>query len=146
MTRTEVRALIKSAVDALTQAVQFNSGRISEFNSERSNTYPYIWLEPLSVGTELNTNQMPIDEWNCILHVANKDAAGAKPEEYEGIVDQCDNIAQKFIHKLNAEVSGYKLITLTSIQREPFIHKHADDVSGVMVSFTLTIPDSTNVC
>lgn len=146
MTRTEVRALIKSAVDALTQTIQFNSGRITEFNSERSNQYPFIWLEPLAVGTELNTNQVPIDEWACILHVANKDAAGSTPEQYEAIVDQCDLIAQKFIHKLNAVVTGYKLLTLTSISREPFIHKHADDVSGVMVSFTITVIDNTNVC
>lgn len=146
MTRTEVRDLIQSAVNALTQTVRFNSGRITEFNSQRSNDYPYIWLEPLSVSSEMGVFQMPLDSWSCVVHVANKDAIDSTPEQYEAVVDACDLIAQKFIYQLNQVVTGYKLITLTLISREPFIHKFADDVSGVIVSFTISSPDTTDVC
>lgn len=146
MTRAEVRGLIQSAVSALSTSMRFNSGRITEFNSQRSNEYPYVWLEPLSVSTELTLTQTPLDTWECIIHVAKKDAPDSIPEQYEGVVDECDLIAQKLVYKINAVIDGYKLITMTNLSRQPFIHKHADDVSGVIISFSLSMIDSTNVC
>jgi hypothetical protein len=147
MTRSDVRTLINNAVDALAETIRFNSGRITEFNSQRSNEYPYVWLEPLSRGTEFrDTDQMPMDEWNVILHFAKKDAAGSIPEEYENIVDECDLLAKQFTNKLNSVIDGYKLITLSGLTSEPFIHRHADDTSGVVLSFTINSPDQTDVC
>ena len=147
MKRSETRALIQSAVHALTQTIQFNSGRISEFSSEADKSYPYVWLEPLSVDTDLNQNQMPIDSWAILLHVAKLDSMDSLPVQYEAIVDECDFIAQKFIYKLNQVVDGYKLITIESVNREPFIKaKSADCTSGVTVSFTLVSADQTDVC
>lgn len=147
MKRSELRTLIGSAVDALTPTIRFNSGRITEFNSQRSNEYPYIWLEPLSVATELSVaTQVPLDTWSCVLHIAKKDAIDSTPEQYEAVVDECDLIAQKLVYQINQVIEGYKLITLTGLTREPFIHKHADDVSGVIISFELSGIDQTNVC
>lgn len=146
MKRSEIRTLIQSAVDEVSGAYRFNSGRITEFNSNRSNEYPFVWLEPLQVATEITENQLPIDDWECIIHIAQKDAMDSKPEQYEAIVDECDYIAQKLLNKINNVVNGYKLLTLTGITRVPFIHKQADDTSGVILSFTINLPDTTNVC
>lgn len=146
MKRNEVRDLIKAAVQAVKSSYRFNSGRPSEFNSNRSNEYPYVWLESLSRASEFNANQMPSDDWNCILHVANLDKVDSKADQYEAIVDQCDLIAKQIIYQLNQAVSGYKLITLSGINSEPFIKKHADNTTGVILSFTLTSPDQTDVC
>lgn len=147
MTRTEVRSLIQSALNALSETVRFNSGRITEFNSNRTNEYPYVWLEPLSRGTDLReSDQAPFDAWACTLHFAKKDAVDSKPEEYEAIVDECDLLAKKFTYQLNQVVSGYKLITVTDLTSDPFIHKHADDTTGVILSFTINSPDQTDVC
>lgn len=146
MTRREVKAFIKSGVSALTPSIRFNTGRITEFNSQRSNDYPYIWLETIGNTGDFNDNQMPIDDWEPVIHIAKKDAVDSSPEQYEEIIDQCDEIAQKLKYQLNQVVSGYKLVTLTSFSREPFVKKFADCLSGVTLSFTLTSPDKTNVC
>lgn len=146
MKRSEVRDFIKSGVVALSSAISFNSGRISEFNSERSNEYPFVWLESLSAGVELTEQGLPYDGWNITIHIAKKDAAGSKPEEYELIVDECDYIGQQLVKQYNQSVTNYHLVTLDGISREPFIHKHADDTTGIILSFTLNAPDTTNLC
>lgn len=146
MKRSEVRDFIEAGVDALTPAIGFNSGRISEFNSVRSNDYPFVWLESLSSGVELLDSGLPYDGWNIAIHIAKKDAAGSKPEEYERIVDECDYIGQQLVKQYNNIVSGYTTVTLDNISRDPFIHRHADDLTGIILSFTLNAPDTTNLC
>lgn len=146
MKRSEVRTFIESGVEALTPAIGFNSGRISEFNSVRSNDYPFVWLESLSAGVELTDQGLPYDGWNIAIHIAKKDAAGSKPEEYERIVDECDYIGQQLVKQYNNLVTGYATVTLDNISRDPFIHRHADDLTGIILSFTLNAPDTTNLC
>lgn len=146
MKRSEVREFIESGVEALTPAIGFNSGRISEFNSERGNDYPFVWLESLSAGVELLDSGLPYDGWNIAIHIAKKDAAGSKPEEYERIVDECDYIGQQLVKQYNNLITGNHLVTLESISRDPFIHRHADDLTGIILSFTLNTPDATNLC
>jgi len=100
MTRAEVRAFIESGIDNLNQSgevIQFNSGRITEFNSPRSNVYPFCWLESLSTDTDL-INSLPFDNWQIVIHVAAKDSQDSKAEQYEAIVDSCDVIAQKLVY------------------------------------------------
>lgn len=146
MTREEVRSLIESAVHETNPAYRFNSGRITEFNSDRSNVYDYLWLESLSRETDIDDQQRPFDNWNCVLHIAGIDKMGSSPKEYEAIVDRCDTIAKRFTYRLNQVVSGYKLLFLSTVTCEPFIHKQADNTSGVILSFTLSMIDQTDVC
>lgn len=146
MTREEVRAFIKSGVDALDQTIDFNSGRVTEFNSERSNEYPFIWLDSLSADVDILSTGLPYDNWQIVLRIAKKDARGSKPQEYECIVDSCDLIAQKLVKQYNNIVSGFTLVTLLNVTRQPLIHKNADDITGIILSFTLQAPDTTNLC
>lgn len=144
MNRQQVRTLVKSAANNLN--AEFNSGRVSEFNSEANKKYPYIWLESLSSDTRMSPIQMPLHTWKCVIHVVKLDSAGSLPEQYEDIVDECDTIARKLIRLINQEISGYKLITLSSISREPSIHKLADNTTGVILSFDLNAPDTEDIC
>lgn len=146
MKRSEVRAFIESGVTALGDAFKFGNGRITEFNKDRAKEYPFIWLESLEVDTDLMETGTPFDSWRIALHVAQKDQPDSIQDQYEPIVDQCDEFAQQLIKQYNALVSGYHLVTLAGIQRVPFIHKHADDTSGVILTFVLRSPDTTNVC
>ena len=144
MNRQQVRTLVKSAANNLN--AEFNSGRVSEFNSEANKKYPYIWLESVKADTRLSPIQLPVDTWKCVIHVVKLDSAGSLPEQYEDIVDECDTIARKLIRLINQEISGYKLITLSSISREPSIHKLADNTTGVILSFDLNAPDTEDIC
>lgn len=137
MTRTEAREFLEKGVNALAETVKFNSGRITEFNSARSNEYPFVWLEPLS--KQGNT-------WQVRLNIAKKDKSDSKPEEYEAVVDACDLIAQFLISKYKMTLSTYPAVTMENDSREPFYHKHADDTSGVILTFDLLDFQPTPVC
>lgn len=148
MKRSEVRDFVESGVTALNAdgvTLQFDNGRVSEFNSQRSNEYPFAWMEPLTTSPEI-INSVPYDNWEVIIHIAQKDAMDSVQSQYESIVDSCDEIGQKLIKKFNDVVSGYKLVTIQNTSRVPFYKKHADCLSGVVLSFTLNVPDTTNLC
>lgn len=143
MKRSEVRTFIESAVNALTPAVEFGEGQINDFNSLRSHTYPSAWL----VLEEVESNQgtsAPLDSWLIRILIAQKDALDSI--NYEDIVDQCDEIAQRLSYQLRNVISGYKLSTMTSIKRAKFIKKYADCITGVEMTFTLNAQDQTDVC
>ena len=145
MTREQVRTYIEDGINLLSTNLGFGSGRITEFNSERSNDYPFAWLESLSVSSDI-PNQTPIDTWSINIRIAQKDALDSMPEQYESLIDKSDYIAQQLQKKYNAEVSGFKLIKMEGMSRTPFVKKHADILSGVDFSFNLIAPDTANFC
>jgi len=146
MTRPEVRAFVRSGVDALSPSIRFNNGRISEFNSARDNEYPFVWMESLSVSREITGVGASPEDWAIVLHIAKKDVAGSSPEQYEAIVDECDAIAKLLTNQYNALLAASNTITIATVTRDPFIHKHADDTSGVILSFTLRTFDNSPIC
>lgn len=147
MKRSEVRAFIKSAVNSVSPAVRFNSGLLTFFNSNRENKYPYVFMESANVSPDFpNTNLAPTNSWNIILHCADLDRADSIPDQYELIVDDMDELAAELIAKINQVTSGYKDIKIESVDRTPFVKKHADILSGVILTFTIIEVDKTNYC
>jgi hypothetical protein len=146
MKRTEVKNFLQAGINALDAGIAYGVGRISEFDSNRNMTYPHTWTEPIVVSTEMTEQGLPYDAWDIKLHIAKKDAMDSSPDQYETLVDECDLVAQELIKKYNDIVTGYNLVTLTGISRTPFIKKNADVLSGVILSFTLNAPDTTDLC
>lgn len=146
MTRTEVRDFLKSGVDALVPALEFGSGLITDFNKKPDVTLPQVWQEAAPMDGANPVIGAPLDEWQIILWIVKLDKLGSSAAEYEAIVDECDLVAQKLIRQYDKIVSGYKLVTITSRRREPKIKKFANDMSGVLLTFTLNAPDKTNLC
>jgi len=99
MKRNEVRVFIESGVQELSPSVSFDSGRYTEFNSERNHVYPMAWLESISNNPDLfnSTNgfQVPMDHWKIVLHITYLDKQDSIPVQYEAIIDQADYIAQQ---------------------------------------------------
>jgi hypothetical protein len=146
MKRSEIRELLRGGVNALDPPPEFGSGQISDFNSLRSHTYPSVWQTVKAVDVDGLEFSAPLDKWDIELIIAQKDALDSTPETYEGIVDAADLIAQKLIYQYRNVISGYKLIAIDGINREPFIKKYADCLTGVKLTFTITANDTTNVC
>lgn len=137
MTRADIRAYIKSGVDAMSPSISFNSGRITEFNSQRSNEYPYVWLESLSSAPDVTDSGATFDVWSVIMHIAKLDKADSLPEQYEALIDDCDYIAQQLWSQYNTILGTSTKLILSGGERQPFIHKHADDTTGVILTFTI---------
>lgn len=148
MTRTEVAAFLESGCDELSPVVPFGRGQISELNSRRDREYPIVWLddEQLSSRPVLTSNNLPIDAWNIVLHIKKLDQTDSVETDYTQLVDDCDYIGQQLIKKYNAIVEGYTLVTITGISRAPDIKKQADHLTGIILAFTLNVPDTTNLC
>ena len=147
MTRSEIRTLLQSGVQAINPKMPFGSGRITEWNSNRSNEYPGVWWESnQTVDTEIVNNVLPHDSWPIVLHIGKKDASDSSPAEYEQLIDDCDYIAQKLIYQYNQVVDYADGIFISNISRPPFIKKHADCVTGVTLQFQINVPDRTNLC
>lgn len=147
MTREDVRNFIKSGVDYLNQSIPFNSGRLTEFNSNRSNEYPYIWLETLSHAEDITTNSGPnVHNWNVTLRIVVKDAIDSYPDQYEALIDQTDVIAQKLKKVYDQKLQSSKLVTMTGLTYDPVIKVHADCVTGTDLSFTLETYDNSKLC
>jgi hypothetical protein len=146
MERSEVRTFIESGVTALNPSLPFGSGRISEFDSERSHTYPMVWSESLQCTIVLMDNGTPVNAWAVKLHIAKRDKTDSTAQQYEDIIDEADLIAQQLVKKYNAIIDGYSKSWITSISRVPFIKSHADCLTGVLLSFTLNSVDETNLC
>jgi len=144
MTRSEVREFLGQGTAVLSEVVKFNSGQVSDFNSEKDKPYPYVWLESLSMTetVEANKNQT----WNIVLHIAFKDSLDSKPEQYESLKDKADAIAAKLSDIYDRGLKKSKLITMPSRSREPFHKRHADVLTGVILSFDLNTPSGSVFC
>lgn len=145
MKRGEVRSFLKEGVDSLAPVLQFNAGRLSEFNSEFNKEYPYCWNYNLQPSTDLR-NSLPLDAWAVTIRIAKLDKPDSLPEQYELIVDACDYIAQQLIKKYNDVLADSKLVTISGISRVPFYKQHSDCLTGVDLTFTLNVPDKTLLC
>lgn len=143
MKRQEIRAFIKAGVDALEPSVRFNSGKITSFNANRSNEYPFVWLESLRAT---NPSEAPQQVWECVLHIAKLDKLDSKPEEYEALLDDCDYLAQLLVISYRNTITGWEKLVIGDSSREPFIKKHADDTTKVVLSFEITDFSPIDVC
>lgn len=148
MRRAQVRSFLYLGINDLTD-VTYGSGRLSEFNSDRNQTYPMAWIESLSRSVDMTPQGLPYDNWNVTIYIAKQDTHDSLEHQYEALVDDCDEFAQKLIKFYNDVIDSaitYKLITLEGITSEPWIKKNADCLTGVILSFTIVSPDTTNLC
>lgn len=140
MKRSDIKEFIQAGAEFYN--IPFSTGRISEFNSARAKTYPFIFLETLEVDTEL-INSIQTDSWTIRLHLASKDSVDSKMTQYEALIDDADYLAQKLVRRYNDVVNNYNLVTISGISRTPFIKKHSDCLTGVLLSFTLKVQNTS---
>lgn len=148
MTRSEVREFIKEGINLMNPPIEFNEGTVPDFAGQRTNEYPSSLLVLETVETSIAFSA-PTDSWAIRLIIFKQDKLDSVAEVYEGMVDECDDIARKLIYKYRNIVEGYKLVSMTSVTRTKFIKGKefgADCLTGIEINFTLTSPDTQNVC
>lgn len=149
MKRSEVRTFLREGVETITPSLAFYEGQIPDFAAQPSNQYPSVLSLLEVVQPDLASNSAPSDSWDIKLYIFNRDTMDSNPDLYEGIVDSCDEVAQKLVYKYRNVIEGYKLVTMVSLRREKFIKSSKlgpDVLTGVVLSFVLKAPDKTNVC
>lgn len=148
MKRSEVREFVRQGVMAIRQpTITFQTGVFTDWDANRSNVYPCIFLPSLEVDTDYpQESSPPIDGWAIKLYIAYKDAMDSAPEQYEDIIDRADFIAQQLIYQYRTIIDGYKMTTIGSSSRKVWLKQNADCASGVILEFPITVSDQTDVC
>lgn len=149
MTRKEVSEFIESGVKLLKPKTQYGRGRLSQWNSSRKHVYPKVWQVTsgdTGVDSEFSPALTPIDSWPIELRVAFKDSQDSVEDQYEDLVDDADRLAQRLVYALNQVVQSTPTAVITNISRTPFIKKNADDITGVILTFTIQAADLTSNC
>lgn len=167
MKREDVKTFLKDGCNAVN--CSFDAGRLTEFNSLQDKSFPFVWWETEELDNDSfgGTGSTLIDDRAITLHISKQDTMDSLQEEYENIVNECDQIARKLLWQYNRVLysdsssvsatatlsdnttlkrSAYSRITLKSISRTPFIKKHGDCLSGIILKFVINSPDLVNVC
>lgn len=156
MSHRAVREFLKAKAEAVSDAVKFGYGRSSDFNKIKNKKYPYIWLDPLNSTLLINEEGMINAETYSVNIVIYKlDNPDSTEDEYKLILDDTDKILNDFIRKVNEDLEenyqtpvrlqGYNT-QLSGISKQPFIKTTADVLTGWILSFELTVPDTFDYC
>lgn len=147
MKRSEVREFIRQGVIAIQPTLAFDSGLLTDFNSQRTNIYPKVFLESLNVDTSYNA-QAPLDVWPIQIYIAFQDRMDSLPVDYEDLVDQADFIAQKlmYLYRKTLNSQNAELVKIENTKRTKWIKQNADCLTGILLTFQIRGQDTTNVC
>lgn len=149
MKRSSVRTFIKDGVNAISPVTEFHEGIVSDFAAQRSNQYPSSLLVLESVDVDISLSA-PLDSWHVLLVLFQIDKMDSAPEVYEGLVDACDEVAQKLQYQYRNVIEGYKLITMANVSRTKFVKSPkygADCLTGIELAFDINSPDQSDfVC
>lgn len=74
------------------------------------------------------------------------DKEGSTQEDYEKILDEIDDLVDKFINKLNFYSLKSDEIILTSINQQPFVKATSATLTGFILTFQLQQSDTFNYC
>lgn len=156
MKREEIRTFLKAGADAID--IFFEAGRLTEFNKLSGKGEPFGWLHDLQTKSSFGgSGSSLLDDWSVNIRIAKIDKPDSLQDQYELLIDDCDHIARKLIWQYNvilysattittANQDKYKLLTLSNVERQPFIKWGADCLTGVDLIFNLNSPDKTDVC
>jgi hypothetical protein len=145
--------LIEDTANSLGDNIQFGYGRRSDFNLQNSPFEPWVWLLPLTANpiyTNNNNTENYQKQWNVIILFARMDQTGSTEKESKQIMDVTDELADKFINRLNdwsykkSDVVG--AITIRNFSQTPFIKSDADIFTGWFVSFQMIVSDDFLYC
>lgn len=155
MSHRSVVQLIKDSAVSLSDNIYFGYGLRSDFNQlskDKENTF--VWLLPLTGTPQFTTNGNTEGfqkTWNCtVFFFRFNHQSGDSPVEYKPILDAMDELADKFIHRLNdwslKSTDTVGDVVLRNFQQTPYIKADADILTGWFVTFQMTTPDDFEYC
>src|SRR5690606_35366909 len=104
MSHRSVRLLIEDAAKSLGDSIQFGHGKRTEFNQKKKPEDPWIWLLPLNAiprYTNNNSTENYEKQWNVIMVFLKMDRSDSLETEYNPILDDMDDLVDRFINRLN---------------------------------------------
>jgi hypothetical protein len=155
MSHRSVVQLLEDSAKSLSDNIHFGFGLETDFNQaqkDRENTF--IWLQPMTATpafTANNNTENYQKTWNAFIFIFRMaKTPGEKPPEYKPTLDDLDELADKFIHRVNdwsmksSDTVG--ALTLRNMNQSPIIGKLADYMNGWLLSVQITTSDDFEYC
>lgn len=149
MSHKGIRLLIQDAAQSLGDDIQFDYARTSDFNVTASaQRYPFITLDLLSAIPEYTVNGVSnyMKRWLCNMAFYGLDKEGSTQDEYEKILDDADDLVDKFLNKLNFYSEKSDTLLIASVNQTPFLKVGSAILTGFTLSFQLQQTDQFNYC
>lgn len=144
-----VRLLIEATAKSLADDIDFFYARTSDFNQIQNNTgNTSIVLDPLTATPQYSVNGTTnyMKAWSCSMAFYRYDKEASTGDEYALILDQTDELVDKFVNKLNFYSSQADHLVIQSISQQAFIKATSKIMTGHLLNFTILAEDEFEYC
>jgi hypothetical protein len=144
--------LLESVSNDLPFDNEFQHGRGSDINIFADNNRDFlIWLSPMrSTGTFPNQGNRLFNTYNVELAFYHRDEGSSTNEVTRNILELTDKASIQYLLDLNQSIESTDTIqdsvTIESISREPFIKVSSHILTGILLTFRITLPDDFKYC
>lgn len=156
MSHRAVRLLLEDVAESLADNVHFGYGRGSDFNQIRKKAQRGIWLDPLGKSPRFADNDTSdyTSAWSVQMLFWSQDSEDSIETDYQLLLDWASDMGDKFLNKLNrfvedqpetADLSSTTIV-ISGVSFQPAIKVTADILTGYIVTFSLTTPDTFDYC
>ena len=152
MSHRAIRCLIGDAAKSLDDSIEFGYGRWSDFNIEKVDKWPNVWLNPLIANTTIadDGSGTILKTWQIRLNIIDIDKSGSHHNEFKKILDRMDFLADSLIRRIDdwyrtsQDIVG--TLNIINVNHRPIIKDTAKIVTGWELSFQLETSDSFDYC
>ena len=153
MSHRSVVQLIKDTATSLGDNIQFGYGQRSDFKLIQNKDQPFVWLLPLSsnpIYTNNGGTENYMKQWNCSVLFLDVDRPDSIQTEYKPVLDNMDELLDKFINRLNdwylhsSDTVGPTIIR--NFSQVPLVKEDAEVMTGWFLTFQLVVSDNFNYC
>ena len=136
--------MIEKAAKAVQDGIQYSYGTDSDFNQDQKKAFTYINVSPLIATPSYRNNGTAnyVKSWQTEIAFFKLDQSKSSPQEYALILDETDELVDKFVNILNRNEG----IVLTFQPQQPFIKATTDILTGHILTMTILAQDSFDYC
>lgn len=147
----DLHDIIQNAAESLDYDVTFRHGRRPEINQFHDGTFPLVWLFPINKTGAFSSNSNRLFyTYTCSLGVYQPDKADSTPEDMLKIISLCDKILTHLILKINDTVVNEDEyednVAVENVSVQPFFRDTSFVATGMLGSFSITLPDNFKFC
>lgn len=142
MSHKALRTLIENTVHDIHDDAFFYYGEDTDFNQARKRNWLMVNLAPLNATASYADNDVLNYSKGWAVSLAFYKFDKQDNVKYGEILDETDNLVDKFINKLNLQQG----LTITGMSQTPFIKVLADILTGHLLTFIVTLIDDFEYC
>lgn len=149
MSHKSIRKLIEDTVKNIRDDIDYSYGKQTDFNQARNDSSFFF----VSTGEMSATAVYAVDgtynfskRYNVTMAFYKQDQANSDMETYSRILDEVDEVVDRFYNDLNFFSNKAQEITLAGFNQQPVIKATAHILTGFILTFQITAQDDFDYC